>query len=144
MARLPIDASNMDEQTDASQSSGGSDPSETLQTLMQATQALTFTNEQLMQALKGLGVTASPDQYQVSGSSNSADNLQPNEAPVPVSDEDTRSFHHDLEQAGRLVEVDANTDRSQLPPHVTHVRNPDGSVERISFSSSYSLFEDPG
>jgi len=27
-------------------------------------------------------------------------------------------------------------DLSTLPPHITHIRHPDGTIERIGFSSS--------
>ena len=50
--------------------------------------------------------------------------------------EEARRFYEDLEQAGELVDVDANTDLSALPPRVTHVRYPDGTVKRIRFSGS--------
>jgi hypothetical protein len=35
-----------------------------------------------------------------------------------------------------LVNVEANTDVSALPAHVTHVRYPDGTVKRIRFTAS--------
>jgi hypothetical protein len=50
--------------------------------------------------------------------------------------EEARRFYERLEQAGQLVDVEANADTSALPPHVTHVRYPDGTVKRIRFTAS--------
>jgi hypothetical protein len=62
---------------------------------------------------------------------------EPNdEAPSAGYDKEARLFYERLEQTGQLVDVDANTDIAALPPHVTHVRYPDGTVERIGFSAS--------
>ena len=58
------------------------------------------------------------------------------EATEDIPDEDARLYYERLEQTGRLVDVDANTDLSRLPPHVTHVRYPDGTVERIGFTAA--------
>jgi hypothetical protein len=58
------------------------------------------------------------------------------ELPSARHDKEARLFHERLEQTGQLVDVDANADVTKLPPHVTHVRYPDGTVERIGFSSS--------
>jgi hypothetical protein len=53
-----------------------------------------------------------------------------------AAEEEARLFYQRLEQAGQLVDVDANTDVSALPPQVTHVRYPDGTVKRIRFTAS--------
>jgi hypothetical protein len=45
-------------------------------------------------------------------------------------------FYERLEQAGQLVDVDPSTDIAALPPYVTHIRYPDGTVERIGFSAA--------
>ncbi|MFN2565437.1 MAG: hypothetical protein ABR499_10560 [Gemmatimonadaceae bacterium] len=50
------------------------------------------------------------------------------------TDAAARLFYERLEQLGQLIDVDADTDLAALPPHVTHVRYPNGVVERISFS----------
>jgi hypothetical protein len=50
--------------------------------------------------------------------------------------EEARRFYENLEQAGELVDVEAHTDLSTLPPRVTHVRYPDGTVKRIRFTGS--------
>jgi hypothetical protein len=53
---------------------------------------------------------------------------------APESDSAARAFYERLEQLGQLVDVDANTDLATLPPHVTHVRYPNGVVERVGFA----------
>jgi hypothetical protein len=61
----------------------------------------------------------------------------PHDEPTAAEQaEEARRFYERLEQAGELVDVDANTDLSVLPPHVTHVRYPDGTVKRIRFTAS--------
>jgi allantoicase len=53
-------------------------------------------------------------------------------------DEESKLFYQHLEQAGQLIDVDDHThlaDLSGLSSRVTHVRRPDGSVERIGFSA---------
>jgi hypothetical protein len=56
------------------------------------------------------------------------------ESASEESDAAARLFYERLEQLGQLIDVDADTDLAALPPHVTHVRYPNGVVERISFS----------
>lgn len=51
------------------------------------------------------------------------------------ADEAARVYYERLEQAGKLVNVDSGSDLADLPPHVTHVRYPDGTVERVGFSA---------
>ena len=53
-----------------------------------------------------------------------------------AQNEDARLFYERLEQVGQLVNVEANTDVSALPAHVTHARYPDGTVKRIRFATS--------
>ena len=48
--------------------------------------------------------------------------------------EEARLFYETLEQTGQLIDVDPSTDITTLPPHVTHVRYPDGTIERIGFN----------
>ena len=48
--------------------------------------------------------------------------------------DEARIFYERLEEAGQLRDIDFDTDTSQLPPSVTHVRYPDGVVRRIGFS----------
>lgn len=53
------------------------------------------------------------------------------------SDEEAQRFYEILEKNGQLVNITGEDDIRSLPPHVTHVRHPDGRVERIGFSSLY-------
>jgi hypothetical protein len=43
-------------------------------------------------------------------------------------------YYRRLEERGVLVDVDEDTDLSSLPSTVTHVRHPDGGVERLGYS----------
>jgi hypothetical protein len=52
------------------------------------------------------------------------------------ANEEAQLFYRRLEQTGQLVDVNPTTDLASLPPHVTHVRYPDGRIERIGFSGS--------
>lgn len=47
------------------------------------------------------------------------------------ADDEARLFYERLEQNGQLVNVRPGTDTATLPARVTHVRWPDGRVERI-------------
>lgn len=49
-------------------------------------------------------------------------------------DDEARLFYERLEQTGRLVDVSDATDLSTLDPRVTHVRHPDGTIERIGYT----------
>lgn len=56
------------------------------------------------------------------------------ESPPEEVDAAARVFYERLEQLGQLIDVDADTDLAALPPHVTHVRYPNGAIERIGFA----------
>ena len=58
------------------------------------------------------------------------------EHPPSKQDDAAHLFYKRLEQTGQLMDVDSTTDLASLPPSVTHVRYPDGRIERIGFSSS--------
>jgi len=58
------------------------------------------------------------------------------EHPPSKQDDAAHLFYKRLEQTGQLIDVDSSTDLASLPPSVTHVRYPDGRIERIGFSSS--------
>lgn len=49
-------------------------------------------------------------------------------------EEEAKLFYKRLEQTGRLLDVDETTDLAALPPQVTHIRRPDGTIERIGYS----------
>jgi hypothetical protein len=54
-------------------------------------------------------------------------------AATPGEDERELYYHH-LEKRGALVDVDEEVDLASLPPTVTHVRYPDGRVQRIGYT----------
>jgi allantoicase len=54
--------------------------------------------------------------------------------PQPEQDKEKRLFIETLEKTGQLMDVDEHQDTSKLPARVTHVRYPDGTVERIRFT----------
>jgi len=56
--------------------------------------------------------------------------------PSAAQDAEARLFYERLEQTGQLVDVDARTDVAALPPHVTHIRYPDGTIKRIRFTTA--------
>jgi hypothetical protein len=58
----------------------------------------------------------------------------PSNEPTPAED-NKEAYYERLKQRGELVDVDANTDLSALPPNVTHIRHPDGTVERIGYAA---------
>jgi hypothetical protein len=51
-----------------------------------------------------------------------------------VADEDRRRYYRDLEELGALVDVEEGTDLASLPSRVTHVRYPNGRVERVGYT----------
>jgi hypothetical protein len=57
----------------------------------------------------------------------------PSDEPTPAKHDE--EYYERLEQRGQLVDVDANTDLSALPPNVTHIRHPDGTIERIGYAA---------
>lgn len=61
---------------------------------------------------------------------------QPSEAGTSTVEEEdeARLFYERLEQTGRLVDVSTNTNLETLDPRITHVRRPDGSIERIGYA----------
>jgi hypothetical protein len=60
------------------------------------------------------------------------------EAPLPPSGgsaEDERAvYYRHLEERGELQDIDEETDLESLPSKVTHVRYPDGRVERVAYN----------
>jgi hypothetical protein len=55
---------------------------------------------------------------------------------TPPDDAESRAYYRMLEQTGQLLDVASDADLAALPPRVTHVRRPDGTVERIGFSAT--------
>ena len=60
------------------------------------------------------------------------------EAPLPADGgpaEDERAvYYRHLEERGALQDVHEETDLESLPSEVTHVRYPDGRVERVGYN----------
>jgi hypothetical protein len=58
------------------------------------------------------------------------------ESPQPVDKEERarQVFFEHLLRRGELIDIDEGMELGRLPPHVTHVRYPDGRVERIGFA----------
>jgi hypothetical protein len=48
--------------------------------------------------------------------------------------EEARRFYEWLEQTGQLLDVTTETDVTTLPPRITHVHYPDGTIKRIGFA----------
>jgi len=112
--------------------------SEALQALREATQVLASSSEPLVP----IAPTGGPPPPAGSAPSDSAaapvtgeQREFQSESPAPPTDPEARAFYEHLEQTGQLADVIDGTDISALPPRVTHVRRPDGGIERIGFSA---------
>ena len=55
----------------------------------------------------------------------------------PAANADSEHLYRSLEETGQLVDVGWSSDLTTLPPDVTHVRLPDGTVKRIGFTAAY-------
>ncbi len=58
----------------------------------------------------------------------------PGQSSDDKSDDEKRRFIATLEQTGQLADVAEGQDTSKLPAVVTHVRYPDGRIQRIRFT----------
>lgn len=56
------------------------------------------------------------------------------EAAASPPDPEAQAFYEDLERSGHLMDVTEATDLSNLPPRTTHIRWPDGRIERVGFA----------
>jgi len=54
--------------------------------------------------------------------------------PAGGASAERAQYNRHLEERGALRDVDEDTDLSSLPSTVTHVRHPDGRVERLGYS----------
>jgi hypothetical protein len=54
--------------------------------------------------------------------------------PGGSAEDEREQYYRHLEERGALKDVDDDTDLSSLPSTVTHVRHPDGRVERLGYS----------
>jgi hypothetical protein len=126
----------------------GRDLSTTVQALQEVAQTLAATSAQMAQMMQQMvghasgtgnvpGTTAVPPSEPASPAPNAtgAEDV-PSKGSTSKKDEEAKRFYERLEQTGQLMDVDANTDLAALPPRVTHIRRPDGSIERIGFSAS--------
>jgi len=109
-----------------------------LDALREATRALASTYEPLAPTAATGGTPSAagctpPDLAATPATGEPRD--RPSGSPAPPDDPDARAFHEHLEQTGQLADVTDATDLSSLPPRVTHVRWPDGGIERIGFSA---------
>ena len=110
----------------------GGDLSAALEALQQAAQSLATSTGRMKQMVHQMdsqvpaGATGPEPPPAAVGAAASA---QP-------QNQEAQRFYERLEQTGQLVNVDDATDLATLPPHVTHIRRADGSVERIGFSTS--------
>jgi hypothetical protein len=64
--------------------------------------------------------------------SQSDDNQLPSDDGISQAEQ--QEFYHRIASSGKLADVKSASDLDALPPHITHVRWPDGRVERIGFS----------
>jgi len=62
--------------------------------------------------------------------------ISPASAQPPSDDPDAEAFYKRLEQTGELEDVTDDVDVAALPPEVTHIRRPDGKIERIGFCAN--------
>lgn len=126
----------------------GSDLSTAVKALHEAAQSLAATATQMAHMMQQMaaqgsgtgnvqGAAAAPSAEPSSPAANAAgaEELSSN-GSASKKTEETKRFYERLEQTGQLADVDEKTDLSALPPHVTHIRRPDGSIERLGFSIS--------
>jgi hypothetical protein len=116
----------------------GPDLSAAVAALNQAAQSLASSAAQMAEVLRQMQGRAAgggaPEAPAAGAPTAPAADPPAGEPPPADSAGEARRFHERLEQTGQLVNVDENTDLSKLPPGVTHVRRPDGSVQRVGFS----------
>jgi len=55
-------------------------------------------------------------------------------APAAAEERSQQIFYDHLRQRGQLIDVDEGADLRSLPPSVTHVKYPDGRIERRGFA----------
>lgn len=118
--------------SDAPKAPAAKDLSAALAALNQAAESLAASADQMTQTMQQMA-------GQPTGNRETpppAPEVAPASPGAATRDEETRRFHEQLEQMGQLADVDEKTDLAALPPHITHIRRPDGSVQRIGFAAS--------
>jgi hypothetical protein len=119
-----------------------SDLSSAVKALHEAAQSLAATADQMAQMMQQMAGPSSGtgDAQETAAAPSSAADMATkplsSNGPTAIKDEDAKSFYERLEQTGQLADVDDKTDLSALPPRVTHIRRPDGSIQRLGFSAS--------
>jgi len=120
----------------------GNDLSRAVKALHEAAQSLAATADQMAQMMKQMADPSSSTgsmQATAAAPSSAAENAARalfSNGPAAISDDDAKRFYERLEQTGQLADVDDKTDLSALPPGITHIRRPDGSIQRLGFSAS--------
>src|SRR5437764_1216556 len=116
-----------------------------LETINQASQSLESIADQLKQTMREMSgqpvSDASNRSSSAASSSPSPKNSSDPNKSVPAKsdsspDEKTRRYYERLEQTGQLMDVSETTDLTTLPPNITHVRLPDGTIRRVGYSSA--------
>ncbi len=119
-----------------------SDLSSAVKALHEAAQSLAATADQMAQMMKQMadpcsGTGHAQDSAAApSSAAEMARNPLSSNGPTSHTAEEAKRFYERLEQTGQLADVDDKTDLSALPPRVTHIRRPDGSIQRLGFSAS--------
>jgi hypothetical protein len=136
--RVPAKSTESGSQENAP--TAGSELSTTVKTLQDVAQSLAATTAQMSQMMQQMADHASgTGSVQGAEAAPPATNARAAEdesgkGRVSEKNEEAKRFYERLEQTGQLADVDDKTDLSALPPHITHIRRPDGSIERIGFS----------
>jgi len=101
-----------------------------IQALSEATLTLQDTTDRWAALTPGQGDVATPPPPATS------ETPSPGAASGAEPDDEAQLYYERLEQTGQLADWDPSSDLSKLPSRVTHIRHPDGTIERIGFSST--------
>jgi hypothetical protein len=101
--------------------------------IAEAIEAMNRAAEALAKTVAGAGSAQSDQQPELPAGSADATPLH-DAMPSQEEAEEARRFYRHLEERGQLVDVRDSSEIATLPPNVTHVRYPDGRIERIGFS----------
>ena len=119
-----------------------SDLSSAVKALHEAAQSLAATADQMAQVMKQMAGPSSGTAHAQetaavpSSAAEMATKPSPSNGPTSNTDEEAKRFYERLEQTGQLADVDDKTDLSALSSRITHIRRPDGSIQRLGFSAS--------
>jgi hypothetical protein len=101
-----------------------------VQALSEATRSLQATTDRWAKLTPGQGDVAAPPP------AATPETPPPSAASGAEPDDEAQLYYERLEQTGQLVNWDPSSDLSKLPSRVTHIRHPDGSIERVGFSTA--------